>query len=112
MPSRTIKGSKKIQTWVVHHNCSNSCNHCFLGGASPDDALLDKTRETTARLESMGYDTRILPTDQTREEYAFLDRYARHSVPNLQVRSRKLDDNLQSFEDTVGVTPTPRFTTA
>ncbi len=100
---KTIPGDKDIQVWVNHHNCHNSCKHCFLGQAPKDNILAD-TEETYAISESLGFDTYIYATDQASEDFRSLRQLEGCQTPNLQVRTDKIENNLQDPNDMIGVT--------
>jgi radical SAM protein with 4Fe4S-binding SPASM domain len=99
-----IKGNKRIQTWVVHHTCRNHCLHCFLGGPSSEDDLLEKTGEMCTRLQSAGFDAQIYATDQTGDDFSRLADIAGRRLPNIQVHTGNLEDNRQDLSETVSLT--------
>lgn len=99
---RTIPGDPGVQVWVNHHNCKNHCKHCFLGPV-PQESILPDTAETCATTNRLGFDTHVYTSDLANEEILELRKMGDCIVPNLQVESGHVEDNLHPQTGPVGV---------
>ncbi|MEW6074059.1 MAG: hypothetical protein AB1726_15865 [Planctomycetota bacterium] len=100
--TRAIPGSPDIQIWVVHHNCKNHCRHCFLGPA-PRQSILPDTAATCAVSTALGFDTHVYTSNLANEEFPELCKMGDCLVPNLQVETGNVEDNLHPRTGPVGV---------